>query len=69
MVDSRGPFSNRGRKEKESQMVDHRVRSFHQSLRTVALDLKRSSSPLSIVACADFEEPSKSEDRLMGCVL
>ena len=43
--------------------------SFHESLRTVAPDLKRSSSPSSIVACVDFEEPSKSDERPMACVL
>lgn len=47
-------------------MVDRPVQSFRISPHTVAFDLKRSSSPLSIVVFFGLEEePSKSDDRLM----
>ena len=46
-------------------MADHHTQSFHISPHTVLFDLKRSSSPLSIVACFDLDEPSRSDDKLM----
>ena len=46
-------------------MADHPTQSFHISPHTVLFDLKRSSSPLSIIACFDLDEPSRSDDRLM----
>ena len=47
-------------------MADHKVSSFQYIVtHTVVFELKSSSSPLSIVAIVDLDEPSKSDDRPM----
>ena len=60
------PLNGHEQSGEARQTADQPAQSFHESLHTVALDLNKSSSPLSIVESLGVEEPSRSDDRLMA---